>query len=239
MSFIRGGSGTGPASKFGTEWIIDGQRGSQRSSLSPWDYSDINGNVSGYYGVAQASGATVSLAAAAHLASLRNSSAAMLLVLLRIKVGFTVNGAITAATQMDLQAVLARAFTADFTTNSTAASLSSGANRVRGVMATSVLGATGPRIATTAAMSGQTLTADANPFAMTAFTNQPSGNATVTQAVGVGHPMVSLYELTPGYQHPIILAANEGVLIQPVTTGPVTGSIKYYVQWEWAELASF
>jgi hypothetical protein len=74
---------------------------------------------------------------------------------------------------------------------------------------------------------------------MASFANQPSGNATVTQAIGVGHPMQVLYEWDVNGDHPIILGANEGVLIQPVTAGPVTGTVKYYVQWSWAELANF
>lgn len=239
MSYVIQQTGAGPGSKVGTEQIIDALRGSARITVSPLDHSDINGTLLGYYGVAQASGATVSLGAAAHLASLRWTDPSRFLVLIGIRAGWTINGAVTAATQMDLQAVVARGFSVDFTTNSTAASLvAANTNKFRSNMGASLLGANGPRIATTGAMSGQTLTADANPFAMAPFANQPSGNATVTQAVGVGHSMVSLYEYT-ALKHPIILSANEGILIQPVTAGPVSGSVKYYIEWNWAEIALF
>lgn len=224
-----------------TELLIDIQRQAARVSISPFDYAGSGGQILGFYKVAQASGATVSLGAAAHLASIRWTDPKNIAVLLRLRVGWAVSGAITAATIMDLQAVIARGFTVDFTTNSTAANMAAVAktNALRNRMGSSLLGVNGPRIATTAAMSGQTLTADSNPFAMASFANQPSGNATVTQAIGVGHPMVDLYKLDTNGGHPVVLGVNEGVLVQPVTAGPVTGSVKYYIEWEWAELAGF
>lgn len=225
---------------FGTAQAIDPTFNAARVALRPLDYSHL-GVVLGHYAVAQASGATVSLAAAAMLASMRWSDASRLCVLMRIRAGWSITGAVTAATVMDLQAVIARAFSVDFTTNSTAANLAAPANtnKMRSSMGTSLMGTNGPRIATTAAMSGQTATADANPFAMMPFPNQPSGNATVTQAIGVGANAVDLYSLTALNQHPIVLTANEGILIQPVTAGPVTGSVKYYIQWEWAEVVLY
>jgi len=234
-------AGNAPFCQPGIEAAVDRLRGAQRTSISPVDYAAADGSgVFGYYGVAQASGATVSLAAGAHLASLRWSDLTRVLVLLGIRAGWTITGAVTAATPMDLRAIIARGFTVDFTTASTPANLAAVANtgKFRSTMGASLLGTNGPRIATTGAMSGQTLTADADAFAMTSFANQPSGNATVTQAVGVGHPMVDLYKWDPT-KHPIVLQANEGVLVQPVTAGPTTGSVKYYIEWHWAELAGF
>jgi hypothetical protein len=235
------GSGTGIGSKFGQEAVIDQLRGAFRTSISPLDHSDINGNLLGFYKAGQVSGATVSLGAAGHLASLRWTDTSRFLALLRVKVGWSVTGAITAATPMDVQAVVARGFSVDFTTASTQLSLAavSNTNKMRANMGTSLMGALGPRIATTTVMSGQTLTADASPFAYMVYPNQPSGNATVTQAIGVSGPMSTLYEWDINGGHPLILSANEGVIIQPVTAGPVTGTVKYYVSWEWAELAYF
>lgn len=223
----------------GTVQGIDPTFNAARSSLRPLDYNISNINL-GHYAVAQASGATVSIGASGHLASLRWTDATSFLALMRIRVGWAVTGAVTAATPMDLQAVIARGFTVDFTTASTAISMATVANtnKMRTSMGQSRLGLIGPRIATTTVMSGQTLTADAAPFAMVSFANQPSGNATVTQAVGVGGAMTDLYNWTALGAHPVILSANEGIIIQPVTAGPGSGSVKYYVQWEWAELLS-
>jgi hypothetical protein len=211
-----------------------------RVALRPLDYANV-GQLLGHYAATQVSGATVSLGAAAHSASLRWTDTTRFLVLMRIKAGWSVTGAVTAATPMDMQAVIARGFSVDFTTNSTQLSLAAvtNTNKMRAGMGTSLLGASGPRILTTAAMSGQTLTADVAPFAITVWNNQPSGNATVTQAVGVSGPMQTIYEWTALGQHPVVLTANEGVLLQPVTAGPTTGTVKYYVQWEWAEVLIF
>lgn len=222
----------------GSPLAIDPLFMAARIAMRPLDFSQ-NGVLLGYYGTAQASGATVSLGAAAHIGSVRWTDTTRFFVLMRVRVGWTVTGAVTLATPMDLQLVKATGFTTDFTTNSTAASLATGQNKMRSNMGTSLLGVNGPRILTTAAMSGQVLTADTVPMNMTSFANQPSGNATVTQAVGVGHQMIDLYNVANQYDHPLVLSANEGALIQPVTAGPVTGTIKYYFEWKWAECLVF
>lgn len=211
-----------------------------RVALRPYDYSSSQ-TVLGHYSVAQASGATVSIGAAGHLGSIRWTDTSRYLVLLRIRAGWAVTAAVTAAAPMDLQAVIARSFSVDFTTASTAISLAGVANtnKMRASMGASLMGTVGPRIATTTVMSGQTLTADAAPFAMMNWQNQPSGNATVTQAAGVAGPMQTLYDCTASGQHPVILTANEGVILQPVTAGPVSGTTKYYFEWTWAEVAAF
>lgn len=230
-----------PGPTFGNMQAIDALFNAARVSLRPLDHGIPGAGILGHYAVAQASGATVSLGAAAHLASFRWADLSRFAVLMRVRVGWSVTGAITAATVMDLQAVIARGFSVDFTTNSTAISMAgvSNTNKMRASMGTSLMGTVGPRIATTAAMSGQTLTADAAPFAITSYVNQPSGNATVTQAVGVGSVMTDLYNWAALGSHPVVLSANEGIIVQPVTAGPVTGSVKYYVQWEWGEVSSF
>lgn len=232
--------GGGSPQLAGTQQVIDPTFNASRVALRPLDYAHL-GAVLGHYAVAHASGATASLGAAGHLASIRWTDASRYLVLMRIRAGWSVTGAVTAATPMDLQAVIARGFSVDFTTASTATSLAAIANtnKMRSSMGASLMGVNGPRIATTTVMSGQTLTADAAPFAMCPFVNQPSGNATVTQAVGVGGAMTDLYSWTALGQHPIVLSANEGVIVQPVTAGPTTGTVKYYVQWEWAEVVLF
>ena len=234
-------SGVGLGSKIGTEAIVDALRGAQRVNISPLDHSDAAGNLLGFYKVGQVSGATVSIGALGHLASIRWTDTSRFLALLRIKAGWTVSGAVTAATAMDLQASVLRGFSVDYTTASTMISLAGVANtnKMRSNMGTSIMGANGPRIATTAVMSGQTAIVDVAPFAMTVFANQPSGNATVTQALGVAGATQILYEWDTNGGHPLILSANEGVVIQNITAGPVTGSIKYSITWEWAELAYF
>lgn len=199
--------------------------------------------VLGHYAVAQKSGATASIGAAGILGSIRwaPTLANTFLVLMRIKAGWSVTGAVTAATPMDLQALIARAFTVDFTTASTAINMATTqkTNQMRGSMNLSQMGVNGPRICTTTVMSGQTATADAAAFAMATYVNQPSGNATVTQAVGVAGETKVLYEWTALGQHPVVLSSNEGVFIETVTAGPTTGTVAYYFGWEWAEVLLF
>ena len=210
--------------------------------LVPTKLNDLS--ITGAYSVSQISGNTVSLAAASNIARIRWAPAgltpAKFAVVTRIKVGWAVQAAVTAATQMDMQAIIARGFSVDFTTAITKISMAapSDTNKTFQGYQPSGMGVNGPGICTTATMSGQTMTTDAAAFANTAFTNQPSGNATVTQAIGVGHPAVTLYEWTAIGAQPVILSPNEGVILQNITAGPVTGAINYYVQWEWVEAIS-
>jgi hypothetical protein len=224
----------------GTEWAVDPTFQAARIAMRPLDHAAL-GQVLGHYSVCQVSGATASLGAAGHLASIRWADSSRFLVLMRIKAGWSVTGAVTAATPMDMQAVIVRGFSVDFTTASTTISLAaiSNTNKMRANMGTSLMNTIGPRIATTTVMSGQTLTADVAPFAYTVWANQPSGNATVTQAVGVAGAMQELYNWNALGQHPVVLAANEGIVLQPVTAGPTTGTVKFYVQWDWAEVTVF
>jgi hypothetical protein len=162
---------------------------------------------------------------------------------MRIKVGWIVTGAVTAAAPMDFDACIVRGFTVDFTTAMTAVNMATTSagrtNSMRSSMGPSLMGASGPGICTTAVLSGQTLTADAAAFAITTFVNQPSGNATVTQAIGVGGAMQTLYEWTALGQHPVVLGPLEGVVVREVTAGVVSGTVAIYLQWEWAEVQVF
>ena len=226
-----------------TEAVVDQSRAAQRISISPIEWRGP-GEVLGFYGVAQASGATVSLAAAAHTAALRWTDATHYLVLMRLRVGYSVTGAITTSTPMDLQGVIVRGFTVDFTTNATVINMGtvSNTNKFRQNFGASLLGTKGPEIATTAAMSGQTLTADTAPFAMASYQGLVAVTATgtaVAAPAGAAAPMQDLYKWDVLGGHPIVLSVNEGIVVQPVTAGPATGSVKYYVQWEWAEVRGF
>ncbi len=200
--------------------------------------------VLGHYGVSQTSGAIAATPTALDVhASIRwaPTLSNTYLVLMRIKLGWGVISAITAAVRMAYQASIARQFTVDFTTAATAINLATTAksNAMRTSMSASQMGASGPRIATTAPQTGQTYTLDAAPFALTNWVNQPSGNATVTQAIGVAGETKVLYEWTGIGQHPVVLSSNEGVVVQLVHTGWASGTVSLYTQWEWAEVLVF
>lgn len=202
--------------------------------------------VLGHYGVAQKSGASVSIAALGILGSIRwaPTVSSYFCVPMRIKAGWSVTAQITTATPMDLAAIVHRQFTTDFTTASTAISMSGTAytNQMRKSMAQSQMGANGPRICTTAVMSGNVSIADAAPFAATVWPGVVSTNATGTVAtvvLGFAGNMQTVYEWTALGQHPLVLSNNEGVLLEEFTAGTTGGSVAWYFQWEWGEALAF
>lgn len=198
----------------------------------------------GHYQVAQRSGEiAATLAAAGHLARIRwnPTNANALCVVNRIRVGVTVSAAITTAVELAIRAIVVRQFTVDFTTAATLISMSSTANTNvlrSGTMKTSQMGANGPAICTTVVMSGQTFTADNAPFAICSFTNPSTtlGAAALTNQVGCGVPMATLYERGADGFHPLVLGNNEGVVIQNHLAGPGSGTFALYTEWDWAEV---
>ncbi len=212
--------------------------------MRPLNY--ITGGVTlGHYAVSQRSGTiAATIGAAGHLASVRWADATRLMVLQRIKVGISILSAVTTAIEFTMQAVVVRGFSVDFTTASTAISMTgvTNTNKMRASMGASLLGAVGPRVCTTTVMSGQTLTADAAPFAMTIFPALYASTSTGTAVAlpaGAASPMMTLYEWTALGQHPVVLAANEGVVLQPVSACVGSGTFALYTQWEWSEVAVF
>lgn len=200
--------------------------------------------VLGHYGVAQESGLIAATPAANDVhASIRwaPTLANTYLVLLRFRMGWSVSGAITAAVEMAYKLTMARQFTSDYATASTKINMATVAktNAMRSTMNNSLMGVNGPSICTTAPQTTVTNTLDTAPFAICTWVNQPSGNATVTQAIGVAGEMKTVYERTAEGQHPPVCANNEGIVVSLVNTGWATGTIRIYTQWEWAEVLTF
>lgn len=234
MNVVRSGVGLG--SKLGTENVIDALRGAQRVSLSPYDHSDLSGNLLGFYSANFITGnIAATLAAASPLVSMRWSSTSSYAVILGIRAGIEIVTAVTAATIMDLEAIIARSFTvADTTGTATTPS------KMRGSMATSAFADL--RVATTATLTAGTRTLDSVGFAFANFPILQNTNATGTAvllAVGNGAPMQDLYRANHNGGHPVVLAANEGLVIRNSTASAATGTWKQIVTVEWAELAYF
>ncbi len=204
--------------------------------------------VLGHYATAQASGLIAATPTALDVhASLRwaPSVSSYFLTLMRLKLGYNLAATIAAAVRITYQAVIVRAFSSDYTTAATALNLSSttATNQMRRSMNQSQMGATGPRICTTAPQTVATFTADAAPFAMQTFSAVISTNSvgTVTiMQVGDGRPLMPLYEWTALGQHPVVLSNNEGIIIQLLHTGWGTSSaFTLYDQFEWGESLVF
>ena len=201
----------------------------------------------GHYGVSQLSGAIAATPTALDPhASIRwaPSVSSYLLTLMRLKVGFGVISAITTAVRFAYQASIARNFTVDYVTGSTAINMATTAytNQMRSTMSKSQLGTLGPRITTTGAISGHTNALDAAPFAITTWQSLVSctstGTAVALQAGAAGN-MQTLYEWTALGQHPVVLSNNEGIAVQLTHTGWASGTVSLYTQWEWAESINF
>lgn len=205
----------------------------------------------GHYSVVQRSGEiAATLGAAAHLARIRwaPTLSNTYLVLMRLKVGISVSTAVNVAVEMTMRAIIARQFSVDFTTNMTQINMATvkATNAMRSTgslgMGNSLMGSAGPGTLTTAALSGQTMTVDNAPFAITPIPTLVGTNSTGTVTIvpiGFTSPMITLYEWTGLGQHPVVLAANEGVIVQSHLAGPASGAFGLYTQWEWAEVYAF
>lgn len=200
----------------------------------------------GHYAVAQLSGAIAATPTALDVhARVRwaPTLTTAFCVLMRLKYGYHVLTAITAAVRMSYQASIVRAFSVDFTTAITNISMVAPKTQMmRGSMGQSQMGASGPGICTTAPCTGQTYTLDAAPFAFNSFPMLTGTNSTgtvVTTSLGMGSPALTLYEWTGLGQHPVVLSNQEGVVVQLVHTGHATGTISEFSQWEWAEALAF
>ena len=227
--------------KSGAELEVDPTFLAARVVAYPLEYA-TQGRVLGHYGVVQRSGSLVAtIGALGHLASLRWNVSNAYCVLMRLKVAWSIVGAVTAAVQMNMRAVLARGFTVDFSADNTQANLAAipKANAMKSSMGSSLLGATGPQIAATTVMSGQTITADTLGIGFATWPGTVDLNATGTAVVmGVGFAVEAqtLYEYNVHEAHPVVLGLNEGIIVQPISAGPASGTYSIYTQWEWAEV---
>lgn len=207
----------------------------------PYKFSN-NAVVLGHYGVGQRSGSiAATIGQFGHLASVRwnPSNSLAKFVLTRLRVGITIDGAITAATELAFRAIFARQFSVEFTTAVTFIDMSAGSGKMNREMGNSLMATKGPAIATTTVQSGQTLTADAAPFAMCTFPFLTPTNSTGTAVavpVGAGVAMADLYNWQELGGHPPTLSANEGIIVQPAVAGPASGTFALYTEWHWAEV---
>lgn len=196
----------------------------------------------GHYATWQKSGATVNLGALGHIGRIRwaPTQTSYLCGLTKLKVGWSVLTAITAATPMDFDAIIHRGYSVDHTAAITNVNLSQpNTNKMRASMSPSQMGSSGPGICTTVVISGNTSVADANPFCGVVLGNQPSGNATVTQAIGVAVNMTDMFSWTGPGEHPPVLSNQEGIVVRHVAAGTASATMSLYLAWAWFEALVF
>lgn len=175
--------------------------------------------------VATKTGALTGVAAGAPVYQLQNTST-NLLAIKRVKICFTLTTAFGAAQYLDFGLMVARNITV-VGSSGTPVLLTGNNCKLLGEGAT--VSQVGCRIATTGTLTTGTRTLD------TYYLSQ-AGNW--MGAIGAQVPLVTLYEALPG-KYPIILAANEGIEIQLVTTMGATGVGQLGVTVEFAETTSY
>lgn len=110
----------------------------------------------------------------------------------------------------------------------TAIALTTNNQKLRSSMGTSLVN--DMRVASTAALTAGTKTLDA----------QPIGSLTSSVTVTAGTPLwpaAHLYEINENDGHPIILAANEGIVVR--ATVPATGTWTASIDVTWMEMAAY
>lgn len=175
------------------------------------------------------SGAVTGIAANGPVFSFRNISANPILVR-RVGIGFVTTTGFTAAQAVDFGLMFARAFTAS-DTGGTAIALTGSNTKHRTSMG--ALTSVDCRIATTGALTAGTRTLDTNTLA------QQGGYALAATAgttIPVGQE--NLFQHTAD-DYPLVLAQNEGFIIQNLTAMGAAGIGRLYVNMELAEATTY
>lgn len=202
----------------------------------PIDYGSL-----GTYRLAVATGTlAAALAANAVVFSARWGDATRLAVLLSLRTRFMPLTPFTAATLTDhtsFDAYINRAFTAAHT-GGTAITLTGNSMKTRTSMGSTLF--TDIRIATTAALGGGTLTADAHPFMQSLRKGNRVNPAAATEEtiMPTTDGMDLDYNTTAG-EAPHVFAQNEGLTIRNRTVWPAAGTGILRVEMAWAEVDAY
>jgi hypothetical protein len=185
----------------------------------------------GSYSVSLITGAYTVAAANSPMFSMRfvagSAGQAQVAIIQRINIFIVPTVAFTAAQQVSYGAYIARSWSA-VDSGGAAATLTGNNNKLRTSMSTTQIAATGDmRISTTAALTAGTRTLDSQAFAV--------ASAWVPTAL-VAQPIqtVTLYENFAGDQ-PIVLATQEGIVINNLVLMGAAGVLSIGVTIEWTE----
>lgn len=168
------------------------------------------------------------LAAGANVYSFRWADATRLCIVQKVVIdGLGGSATAFAAGFGNLRMFQARSFTAS-DSSGTAGTLTGNNSKLRTSMGTTLL--TDVRISATAALTAGTRTLDTDPVAQFSFT---VGTAVSVQYVN----NLALYGEDVGPEMPLVLAQNEGFVIQ--ATVPATGTWQFGVSTRWAEVTAY
>jgi hypothetical protein len=158
------------------------------------------------------------------------SVATNLCMIRKVEIGMSSTTAFGTAQTLQYSMQIARSFTAPYSTGGTAAAFTqTNTGKMRSSMPTSQIALTSGNIymAGTTAITGATNTPDTQVIA---YVNGTS-NATLPTI-----PLTAIYQHQSG-DYPLILAANEGFIINNVTAMGASGVVSLYVSVEWMELS--
>jgi hypothetical protein len=218
----------------GVEQAVDPLYGAARTVNRPLDYTWPQGIVLGHY---RAVGFTSAIAPAANsnLAAFRWTDVSRLGVLTRISASIAVVTAVTAQRVDPLAAFIVRVYTARDVTNATSVAFTASKSQtMRTSMGSSIVG--NIDVSNLAAgLTGGTKLVDTNPIGHLGL----SGTAAIVGlGTGVFKGDIFKADIANG-EHPIVLASNEGVLIQWGATALATGTVIATIEFVWAELPVF
>jgi len=189
------------------------------------------GSLGIYRGAFTTGAITATLGASSPLFSFRWTDATRLALIQRVLASAYVVATITTSVPFDLAAYFARSFTASDSAG-TAITVSTG-QKLRTSMGASLVG--DMRIASTGLLTAGTRSLDTYPLGRIAGT---SGTVVGTQFFGANSPL-ALIDAVQAQTHPVVLAQNEGIIVQSPLAGPATGTFTVLVVIEWAEVAAY
>jgi hypothetical protein len=183
------------------------------------------------YSASIATGATTGLAAGDTLMSFRTGSGITVVTMVRHLISQVTAFAAAKFLTADLYA--ARSFTvSDSGAGSTTATLTGNNAKQRTSDATS--GVADFRAANTAGLTVGTRTLDAQPFARTSFV----ASTTALSSLSNGGSLINV-GADAGSAIPLVLAANEGFVVQAGIAYPATGTLNYFFTVQWFEIAAW
>ena len=172
-------------------------------------------------------GLLTGIVAGGRIFSLRNNHASNLILVRRVGLGIITTTAFTAAQLVEFGLLVGRAFTVSDTVGTDITPLTNNTKHRASLAVPNVQG----RISATAVVSGGTITTpDANYVGITGLWSSAVG-------VSLTPSMSNLLE-HPADDLPLVLAANEGVVIQNITLMGAAGVVKAYINIEYAEIAA-
>lgn len=206
---------------------------SGRTNLRPLEYI-VNGITGGHYQlVALYSNTAAKPAAASDVLSLRWTDSRLFLVLKRLTIFSICTTGYTAAGAQDFSLYKATGFSVAASGGTQVIPVAATGQAVRSTMKKSGLdGSSGVLWVS----SGDTLTAGTRTL-----DTQASGYVQFANPATVGSAQQSdLFNLRDFGEHPMVLTANEGLVIQtPIGNAQAAGVSKYGFQVEWAEVAAY